>query len=159
AGSGTNWNANFAGSEFQVAGDTTNYTVVSVASPTQLVLDRNYERRDNQGNPITLADQRYIIRHQHPLFDDYTVPTKWDERYYVVGYNENVTETIPPIRVLAPDERELQGNAATVTGNVVALDGNPDLSGMRLAGEHLFLANDTNSQNKTYCIKEVNNSA
>jgi hypothetical protein len=158
-GNATNWNANFAGSEFQVARDSIIYTVVSVTSPTQLVLDRNFEQVDDQGRPITLSDHKYIIRHEHPLFEDFTAPTKWDQRYYVVGYNEHVTETVPPIRVPPPDGRELRGNAATVTGNVVALDGNPDLSGIPPAGEYLVLSNDLNRVSQIYRITAIDDSA
>jgi len=149
-GVGTNWHAEFAGAEFQVAGDAAVYIIVRVDSPTQLTLDRDYEGINN-------PDKRYLIRHPHPLFDDYTVPTPWEERYYVVGYDEHVAETLPPL--LDSNRRELSGAAATVAGAVVSLDGSPDLSGIRLAGEHLFLANDSNRPDKRYCITAIDNVA
>jgi hypothetical protein len=69
---------------FQVAGEQTIYTIVSVDAPTQLTLDRAYEG-------ISAGEKLYAIR--FPLFVDYRVPTNWEERYYVVGFNEHVTLT------------------------------------------------------------------
>jgi hypothetical protein len=83
-GTGTTWNPSLAGMLFQVAGEQTVYTVSAVASPTQLTLDRSY-------GGMTAAGKAYAIR--YPLFVDYSVPTTWQERYYVVGYDEHVAVT------------------------------------------------------------------
>jgi hypothetical protein len=140
----------FTGSAFQVAGDATSYTIVRVDAPTQLVLDGGYKGNGSPG-------KRYIIQHPPPFFDDYTVPTTWEERYYVVGYDEHVTETVPPLPT--PDGRALSGTAATVAGTVVSLDGSPDLSGIRLTGEHLILAHDSSRPAQSYCIRAIDDNA
>jgi hypothetical protein len=83
-GTGTNWNPSLGGMPFQVTGEQTAYTISAVASPTQLTLDRSYVG-------MTAAGKTYAIR--YPLFVDYSVPTAWQERYYVVGYDEHVAVT------------------------------------------------------------------
>ena len=80
----SNWNPTLVGMPFQVAGEQAIYTIVSVDAPTQLTLDRAYEG-------ASAAEKLYAIR--FPLFVDYRVPASWEERYYVVGYNDHVTLT------------------------------------------------------------------
>jgi hypothetical protein len=93
----------------------------------------------------------------HALFVDYALPVSWEERYRVVGYDEYFTEDLSP--AASPLGEELRGAAATVSGLVASLDGAPDLSGIQLAGEHLFLPSDTARSNQTYRIVGVDDSA
>ncbi len=83
-GTGTGWNANLAGQTFRAEGDLTRFTVLAVNSPVQLTLDRDYSGPSGTGTAYTIS---------HPLFIDYTAPANWEERFYVVGFNEHVTVT------------------------------------------------------------------
>ncbi|MGH8067487.1 MAG: hypothetical protein ACRERE_20085 [Candidatus Entotheonellia bacterium] len=147
-GSGTGWQAEFAGRRLQVAEDPDTYTVVQVNGPNQLVLDRGYD------NP-TAAAKAYTL--MHPLFTDETQPTNWAQRYHVVGYDQQVIEQVPAVR--APDGSALSGAAATASGTLMVLGDNPDLSGVGLVGEFLYLANDSQRADRTYLIRAVDNTA
>jgi hypothetical protein len=83
SGTGTNWNANLAGQSLRVEGHLGAYKIQSVDSPEQITLERNYCGR-------TGINMTYDI--SHPLFTDFAKATNWDERYYVVDYNEDMTE-------------------------------------------------------------------
>lgn len=86
-GKETGWKKELVGRILKISGESSEYTIKGVVSETQLTIDKGYEGVN--GNYKT-----YSIR--HPLFVDYTVTTKWQERIYVVGYNEHVTETVRP---------------------------------------------------------------
>lgn len=83
-GTDTGWNANLIGQIFRAEGHLARFTVVVVNSPVQLTLDRASSGPSSTGTAYTIS---------HPLFTDYTASTNWDERYYVVGFNEHVTVT------------------------------------------------------------------
>lgn len=81
-GSGTLWSAHLAGMRFKVVGPFATYEIAAVNSPTELVLDRLYEGPDDAATP-------YGIR--FPLYVDFLQPPAWQERLYVVPYDEHVT--------------------------------------------------------------------
>lgn len=93
-GTDTSWNATLVGSRFSVEGDLDRYLVAAVLSPTQLTLDRPY-------TGSTGGNRLYAI--PFPLFRDYRLATSWDERAYVVGYDDHVRVTTDaggrPLRV------------------------------------------------------------
>ena len=92
-----------------------------------------------------------------PHFVDYSVAANWQQRYYVVGYNARASQSLRS--ALDPKGNKLSGSAAVVSGTTVALDGAPDLSKIRVAGEHIRLASDTNGPDKTYPITSVDDVA
>jgi len=145
-GSGMQWTADLTGYIFELVGDPTPYTVVGVDSSDFITLDRPYV---GVGGVL----RTYLIR--HPLYVDYTASIGWQERSYVVGFDENVTESTIVLEDSA--QRELSGASAVVTGNVVTLDGLPDLSDLRLSGELLQLDNDVAGPTTAYCIVGVDN--
>lgn len=81
-GAATDWVGSLAGQILRVDGELGRYRIQSVDTPTQLTLARNY---DGPG----AVSRAYAIT--FPLFTDYSVPTSWDERYYVVDYNDHVS--------------------------------------------------------------------
>jgi hypothetical protein len=87
AGSGTRWASTLAGMLFQIATDTQSYRVAGVDSETQLVLDQPY-------SGATKSDRVYGIR--HPLFVDYSLPTSWQRRFYVVDVDKHWTAETDP---------------------------------------------------------------
>lgn len=93
-GDQTNWNFNLAGMKLLIEGDLLAYRIHSVDSPNRITLAQNYEGR---------TDSRKAYRISHPLHTDYAVSTNWEDRYYVVDYNQHVTLTVDedgrPLRV------------------------------------------------------------
>lgn len=51
--------------------------------------------------------------------------------------------------------KSLLGVNATNTAGLISLDGVPDLSGITLSGEHIYLESDTNRPDKTYLIVAI----
>ncbi len=84
-GIGTGWRAELTGRILQVVGESTEYTIMGVDSDVQVMLDRSYEG-------ITGTRKAYIIK--HPLYVDYSVPTNWQERYYVVSFDDDDHVTV-----------------------------------------------------------------
>jgi len=132
----------------RVAGESAENTVARVDSPTRLALDRPYAETTGEG-------RAYDIR--HPLFVDYGTPTNWEERYYVVGYDEHVRERIPA--KMAPDGRPLLSSSARGSGSLITLDGDPDLSGVEPSTDSLFLEDDTTRPHRIYSILTVDNTS
>ena len=147
-GTGTGWSTKLAGRILRVAGESSEYAIVRVDSDTQLMLDRAYV------GPYGSA-KAYAIRHQR--FADYSLATEWAERWYVVGYDEHVQERMPAAS--DPNGELLLGQGATVSGSVVFLDGDPDLSGVGPGAEHLFLENDMARPRKIYHLVAADNAA
>lgn len=83
-GDGTNWNSSLEDMMFQVATDERAYRIESVTSQSHLVLAEPY-------TAATKGDRVYGIR--HPRFVDYTAPTNWQKRYYVVNFDQHWTPT------------------------------------------------------------------
>jgi hypothetical protein len=81
-GAGTVWTTALAGMLFRIATDETSHRIAIVDSQTQLTLEQAYSGPTN-------AKVAYAIR--HPLFVDYTMPTRWQTRYYVVDISKNWT--------------------------------------------------------------------
>lgn len=172
-GNQTYWHAGLAGSSLQVLGEPTVYKILAVKSPTELMLDRRYtgatgnkayiifDLRPRANAPCTIVIPPTYGKGPnpppHPLFVDYTHAEKWDERLYVVGYNEHITESFVPAR--SSDGEPLKGAGATSAGAVISLDGTPDLSEIHLTGEHLLLSNDTARPNGLYEIRDFDNIA
>jgi WD40 repeat protein len=94
-GVNTDWHAGLAGQTVRVEGDLAPFRIVSVASPTELTLDRRYT------GPLRRRSRLYSI--SHPLYTDFRIPSNWDQRYYVSAFDDNVTETTDaggrPLRV------------------------------------------------------------
>lgn len=84
-GTNTRWTTHLIGMTFKVVGEFAVYHVAAVNSPTELVLEHSYAQPDGAGLP-------YGIR--FPLFTDFTVPVSWQERFYVVPFDEHVTVTM-----------------------------------------------------------------
>jgi hypothetical protein len=84
-GTGTLWTAHLAGMTFKVVGEFGTYTVATVNSPTELVLDRAYDAADAPA-------AAYGIR--FPLYIDFRLPVSWQERFYVVPFAEHVAVTL-----------------------------------------------------------------
>lgn len=107
------WTSHLVGMRLQVVGEFATYEVAAVNSPTELLLDRLYEESSAVAVPYGI---------EFHLFTDFTVPTSWAERFYVVGLGEHVTETIDadgrPLR-----EYEL----------IIPVDGDADRDGLQLA--------------------------
>jgi hypothetical protein len=81
-GNGTQWTDAFTNSLFKIATDDRSYRIANILSPTQLVLAETYEG-------TTKGDRIYSIR--HPRFVDYSTPTSWQRRYFVVPQDKNFT--------------------------------------------------------------------
>jgi hypothetical protein len=82
---GQAWTAALAGQVFRVQNDLTKYRVAAVAGPAQLTLDRPFA--GPAGGP------GFIYTIEFPLFRDLSDEATWDDRRYVVPYNQNVTVT------------------------------------------------------------------
>lgn len=93
-GDQTGWNSGLAGMKLVIEGDLASYRIQTVDSPTRITLTRNYEGSTDSGKAYRIS---------HPLHTDYALPTSWEDRYYVVDYNEHVTPTVDeagrPLRV------------------------------------------------------------
>lgn len=155
-GEGTDWNTDHTGSLLRIEGEITSYRVKRVDSPTQLTLDRTYMQA------TTTTGKIYTLNRPHPLFTDFSVARNWKERYYVVGYNDHVTESF----TLAsdPSGQALEGKVATVSGTTSAgtalsLDGTPDLSEFWLTGQHLLLFQDPPHSGTMHPILGIDNAA
>lgn len=83
-GANTRWTTHLVGTTFKVVGEFAVYTIAAVNSPTELLLDRVYAEPDGAARP-------YGIR--FPLFTDFTAAVSWQERFYVVPFDEHVTLT------------------------------------------------------------------
>jgi hypothetical protein len=83
-GTDTRWTAQLAGMPFKIVGQFLTYTIVVVNSATELVLDAPYDGDDN-------ASAAYGIR--FPLYVDFLRAVSWQERSYVVPFDEHVTVT------------------------------------------------------------------
>jgi hypothetical protein len=83
-GTNTLWTAHLVHMTFKVLGEFATYTVESVNTPTELVLDRPYQES-------AASLQPYGIR--FPLYYDFTAPASWQDRFYVLPYDEHVTVT------------------------------------------------------------------
>jgi hypothetical protein len=103
--------------------------------------------------PDTREFRIYFHPGTNPPDPDHSIPLYWQQRYYVVGYESNVTKTLAPASSAAG--LKLTGLLAAVAGSVVSLDGTPDLSALLLMGEHLSLDADTARPDKTYRIIAV----
>ncbi len=145
-GNKTDWGTEMEGMVFVLSGERTQYRIAKVYSATQLTLDRPYAGR-------TASEKSYSIR--HPLFTDYTEPTNWPERYYVVGYNEHVKTIIPPAR--DQNNNFLAGRKATANGSRITLEEKPDLSTVRLGQDYLWLDGDSARPDKLYRILATDN--
>ena len=88
AGTHTGWRKELVGRVFRVLGDLpglttiqTEYTIVGVDSESQLLtLNNPYQGANKTGTA-------YLII--HPLWVDYTVATNWQQRYYVIDYEDS----------------------------------------------------------------------
>jgi hypothetical protein len=153
-GKGTNWDNEIIGSKLKISGESSEYTVQGLDPVTQqLRLDRNYEG-------LTSTEKKYHII--HPLFQDYSIPTNWRERCYVVNYDQNMTEAIDSARGAAGEE--LKGERASVYGAIVRLDGGPDLSVINTNSDsllvpYIFLEKDRANPRRIYRIIEIDNVA
>lgn len=83
-GTNTNWTAQLAGMTFKVVGELETYVVAAVNSPTELLLDRQYAGGSQLAVP-------YGIR--FPLYVDFQSAVSWQDRVYVVPFDEHVTVT------------------------------------------------------------------
>lgn len=83
-GTDTQWTPTLVGMRFKVQADASPYRVSAVNSATELTLDRVY------GGPGG-GNLTYAI--SFPLFTDYREATNWDQRFYVVGFNDHVQVT------------------------------------------------------------------
>lgn len=83
-GAATAWRAAMVGQIVRIEGDPTAYRVQTIVSAAKLTLDKPF------AGP-TAAGKTYAIA--FPTFTDYATTTNWQQRYYVVGYDEHVTET------------------------------------------------------------------
>jgi hypothetical protein len=84
-GTNTRWITHLVGMTFKVLGQFAVYRISAVNSETELVLDRLYAEAGGKDVP-------YGIR--FPLYDDFTVPLAWRERFYVVPFDQHVTATV-----------------------------------------------------------------
>jgi len=84
-GDQTNWNSTLAGMKLRIEGELVSYTIRSVVSTTQITLTQPYGGRTDPRKAYTIS---------HPLHTDYAVSTNWEDRYYVVDYNQHVTSTV-----------------------------------------------------------------
>ena len=148
-GKDTAWHKELSGSIFQIMGESETYTIISIDTESQLKLDSPYQ------GPSRAKESYRII---HPFTEDYTVAKNWEKRLHVVTIDENVTETIR----IAQDVNgsALKGDSATLVGNLIYLDGKPDLSVMTTEtgspfAAYLYLKNDTNRSSKLYRIIQV----
>lgn len=145
----------YKGLWLQVGNDAFKVVSSQAGNPLRLRVTNIGSKNDVQPQPnvpCVLA-----IPEGHASFVDYSIATNWQERYYVVDYNAQVTQTL--LLALDPKGNKLGGSAAVVSRTTVSLDGAPDLSEIQLTGEHLFLANDTNRSDKTYPITAVDDLA
>jgi hypothetical protein len=85
-GTGTDWNATLAGMSFQVVEDLATYRVQSVDGPRQITLDRPYAGPSADPKAYGIS---------FPPFTDFSVPTAWRERLYVVAYDDPYPGPLP----------------------------------------------------------------
>jgi hypothetical protein len=118
-GDGTAWHDGMTGLSFQVAGDAASYTIQGIASPTEITLAKIYAGATSAGkgykifnatprSPAANAACTLSIptlnssgSAPHPLYVDPSRSPAWSRRYYVVGYNQHVTEITDPDTGLA----------------------------------------------------------
>ena len=81
-GEGTGWTTSLEGMLFQIATDDRSYRIASVTSQSQLVLDEPYASASK-------GDRIYGIR--HPRFVDYSAPSSWGTRFFVVPLDQHWT--------------------------------------------------------------------
>lgn len=94
----------------------------------------------------------------HPLHVDFKTATNWQERYYVVRYNDHVQEDLETST--GSDGNLLYGGAVRASGAVITLFSNlPDLSGAGIAGSYLHLVLDKARPDKLYRILDVDAAA
>ena len=111
--------------------------------------------RPQSKNPCTVS-----IPPDHDEFVDYTESSAWQQRYYVVSYDQHFREMIPAQR--DSDNYELVGNFATASEAVVSLENNdpnlndPNLADVKANFNVLYLENDTARPSKLYQILAVN---
>lgn len=91
----------------------------------------------------------------HPVYYDLSKPTKWNERRWVVDYNNFTMEGV----AAAPEpeaDAQLAGEGATVAGTVVTLPAGRNISAIRPFYFHLFLAEDAARPSRIYKVIAVN---
>ena len=152
----------YKGAWLQVS--STSFEVLSSqgGSPLRLRVGNSGPNKDNR--PPSNVPCTLVIPEGHSKYTNYDAAANWQERYHVVDYNSNVTQSLVSVRDAS--NNELTGSAAAIvavaaTDSKISLDGSPDLSRIRqlVVGEHIFLAADTNRQDKTYQIISVDNTA
>ena len=84
-GKNTDWNTNFVGRLMTVEGSSLRYRVLSANSGEQLVVDPNYSGDSGDRKAYAIEFPGYI---------DYRLGSNWQERYYVVNYNDSVEVTV-----------------------------------------------------------------
>jgi len=176
-GTNTQWSASLAGLTFNITGEQTKYRILKVDLTLQkLTLDRKYHGQSSSGKAYVIsgklpeANQPCSVvipsgdgnTSAHPLFTNFSAPTAWQERYAVVAYNSQFTNSLRPAR--DPTGKALRGEDATVTSNNVVKLNDVLLDLSSLDAEHplftlwLFLESD-NSPSKTYRVLAVDDQA
>lgn len=191
SGDGTNWTAELIGLLLEVDDEPRIYTILNVDEDAQqIILSEIYGGPTGEGKsyriygnlpqtgmpcaiviPGSVIEGMEVIQEAHELHSEYSVATNWQRRFHVNSYEDNYAEAVLP--AVMSEGIQLQGSAATVTGNVVSLgnivlpDGEimpPDLSNVRVSvdqvlEERLYLENDSNVVDKSYKISAVDNVA
>ncbi len=149
----------YVGAYLKVGADSFSILKSEVGSP--LVLRVKNLGANDQIRPPSKGNCTVSIPPGHAAFVDYTKSIAWQQRYYVVGYDEHFKEMIPAQR--DAEGYELAGNSATASGASVSLGNNnpgtnhPDLSEVQANFNLLYLENDTARPSKLYEILAVNN--
>jgi hypothetical protein len=140
----------YVGATLQVGGDGFAIVGSAATSPLQLTVNNIGPNKDVQPathKPCTISIPGGVPPYgagggaaPHALFIDYSMPTNWNQRYYVVPYGDHVTEELDVLS--SATGASLTGVAATAIGAVVYLDGTPDLSGDDVFDAYLQLSSD-----------------
>ncbi|MDH5564930.1 MAG: hypothetical protein OEY91_15080, partial [Nitrospirota bacterium] len=151
-GKGTKWTDELEGRLLNAVGESDHYEIRAVDETAQkITLDQLYKGK---------TEERKSYRIRHPLYVDYTQPETWQNRIYVVGFNEHVTEGLRAGQ--DSDGNELSGRNATANNNVISLhptepNSIPDLSHLTSTFDspfhpYVYLKEDTIRESQTYRI-------
>lgn len=129
-------------------------TASSAASPLVLTVKNNapdFSIPPGDGGVCSIA-----IPPANAHYQELTKATQWQDRVWVVNYNENYREGV----AAAPEpgtDQQLAGENATAAASVITLPAGRNISGIRPFYAHVYLAEDTARASRIYKVIGVNN--
>lgn len=133
------------------------FTVSGSQAGTPLVLEVANLGTANNSAPVAGLRCNVALlggtQSSHPLATDFSRPTAWADRIWVVGIDDYMAEGVIPSQSASGET--LAGADTTVTGNVATLPPGTDISGVQVLNTHLFLADDTARPSRLYRIMSL----